>query len=59
MIRGPSLHPVKLISKSGIAYGTFRDNYLNLQTCVPVPDNANQKPNGKQIFENERAKQNI
>jgi hypothetical protein len=29
---------------------------LNLQTCVPVPDNTNQKPSGKQIFEKERAK---
>jgi hypothetical protein len=29
---------------------------LNLQTFFPVPDNTNQKPKGKQIFEKERAK---
>ena len=34
----------------------YCENCLNLQTCVPVPDNTNQKPNGKQIFEKERAK---
>lgn len=34
----------------------IRDNYLNLQTCIPVPDYTNQKPRRKQIFVNERGK---
>jgi hypothetical protein len=34
----------------------YCENCLNLQAFFPVPDNTNQKPKGKQIFEKERAK---